>query len=843
MYPDHKQRLIQISRCLCVFFASTIILISLSVIFGWITHTDFLIRYKPNTAAMVVNTALMFVFVNAILLFMHKANIKITIICLLFVIAVSISMLVENYLNVELIINNFFFDHYDKTGLMFPGQMAVSTAVCFILISITLILITCRTNNTCIVLAFGGGVIVMCFGILFISGYYLGEQYENTWGSLTPMALNTAICFVLQGCALVCLVWNVSLKYKISIIRFLPVTIGVSIFITITILAIAIDHVQKLSNIDNKLPVATFIIGALMAIFMGLLARVTYYTYQLSKALREALALINATFEATADGVVAISLDKRVVNFNQKFIRMWSLSNTEVQKMNEDDLIKNMKAQVRDKKAFNTTTQTWQEKSVTHARYELTLENGNIYEVTIYPQILSNEIVGNVWSFNDVTVRKQMEGKILHQATHDMLTDLPNKTLLLELIEHALIYAKTNNTLLALFVIDLDHFADLNDLFGREKGDQILKTVAGKLNEIVQPGEILGRLGGDEFVLLVPSLKDKAITMHVVNRILNVFSKPFYISGNLVPVTSCIGIAIYPEDAANVESLLSSADVAMFRAKHDGRNSFQYFTSEMNKYTNKQLSLVNELYDALNQNQFYLVYQPIINLQTNQCVEFEALIRWQHPTQGLILPNDFIPIAEEVGLIDKIGEWVIYTAVQDLKKLHKAGYIKLGVSINISAHQFKHGFLRKAVQKIMQNADMKTNSITLELTERDLLDGGEEINDLLNELNLLGFKISLDDFGTGYSSLTYLKKYNLHALKIDKTFVESAVRNKVEKDLTSAIITIAKNLSLITIAEGVETKQQLDLLNELGCDYAQGYYFAKPLSITECYDFLNKQNN
>lgn len=833
----------QISRCLCILFATAVILIASSAIFGWVTHTDFLIRYKANTAAMVINTAVLFIIVNLTLLLLYRINTKLIIIILCFIMTISIITFMQNLFNLDLNIYDFLFKHYDYTGLKVPGQMTISTAAGFIVVAATLLLVHCRKNGTCIMLAAGSSATIICWGALFISGYFLDEKYSNTWGSLTPMALNTAICFLMQGIALLSLVWNVSLKYNIKLMRFIPITLGVSIFITFAILAIAINHIQKQNAITNWLPLITIIVGATFAVVVGLSARATYFTYMLSKSLQESLALINATFEATADGIVAISMDNKIVNFNQKFIKMWNIQNSDMPLMNEDILIKKMIAQVKNKTEFNQALQSWQEKSTATTNNELTLYNGNIYQLTIHAQILSYEIVGKVCSFNDITLQRQIENKLLYQSTHDLLTDLPNKTLLLELINKAIMYSKHSERHLALYLIDLDHFANINDLLGRQKGDQILKIIANKLSAILKLGEILGRLGGDEFVLVQPDLKDRAATVYTINQILNIFAKPFYIYSNLVPVTCCIGVAMYPQDANNVEALLSDADVAMLRAKRDGRNSFQYFTVEMNKYTIKQLSLVNSLYRGLNENQFFLHYQPIINLKTNKCEKFEALIRWQHPTQGIISPNDFIPIAEEVGLIDKIGKWVIYSALKDLKDLHNAGHAKLGVSINVSAHQFKHGFLKEVMDEILHRINIDTNLITLELTERDLLDGGPEINQMLIELINAGFKIALDDFGTGYSSLTYLKKYSLHALKIDASFVAAAINNKVDRDLISAIITITQSLDLTSIAEGVETKQELELLQQLGCDYAQGYYFAKPMSITDCYDFLKKQNN
>lgn len=430
MYLDHKQRLIQISRCLCIFFATAVILIASSVIFGWITHTDFLIRYKGNTAAMVTNTSVLFIISNLTLLLLERCNKKLIFTSIYFIILVSTIMLVQNLFNLDLNIYNVLYKHYEHTALKFPGQMTISTAAGFILVAVTLSLILYRKNSTCLVLAAGGSAIIACWGALFISGYFLGEEYSNTWGSLIPMALNTAICFLMQGLALISLVWNVSLKYNLSLMRFMPVTLGISIFLSVTILAIAIDHIQKHNNITNWLPIITFVVGSTVAIVVGLLARGAYFTYVLSKSLQESLALINATFEATADGIVAISNDKKIVNFNQKFMQMWNILNPDMQIMNEDKLIKKMASQVKNKDIIKSTMLALQGESTNKNPNELVLQNGNIYQVTIHPQILDNEIVGKVWSFNDVTRQRQMEDKVLYQSTHDLLTNLPNKTLL-----------------------------------------------------------------------------------------------------------------------------------------------------------------------------------------------------------------------------------------------------------------------------------------------------------------------------------------------------------------------------------------------------------------------------
>jgi diguanylate cyclase (GGDEF)-like protein/PAS domain S-box-containing protein len=429
----------------------------------------------------------------------------------------------------------------------------------------------------------------------------------------------------------------------------------------------------------------------------------------------------------------------------------------------------------------------------------------------------------------DITDRKQAEETIKHMAYHDALTGLPNRTLFHDRLSQALIHAKKKDQMLAVVFIDLDRFKFMNDTLGHSIGDLLLQMVGLRLKDCLRDEDTVSRQGGDEFTIILPNINwEEAST--VAKRLLNEFALPFRVKEHELFLTPSIGISLYPFDGDSVETLIKNADTAMYHAKEHGRNSFKFYTSDINKRTFKKIVLDNALRKALDREQFMIYYQPQISLHTRQVTGVEALIRWHHPDLGLVSPAEFIPLAEETGLILPIGEWVLRTVCKQSKSWQFAGYPPIRTSVNLSARQFLYGNIVETTSRVLQDTQLEAQYLDLEITESIIMQDVQITNTILNELKLMGIQISVDDFGTGFSSLSYLKHFPIDKLKIDQSFVRNI--NVCPKDtaIVNTIINMAHNLQLKVIAEGVENQKQFDFLQQHQCDEAQGYLFSQPLS-------------
>lgn len=437
----------------------------------------------------------------------------------------------------------------------------------------------------------------------------------------------------------------------------------------------------------------------------------------------------------------------------------------------------------------------------------------------------------------DITDRKNAQAHIKYLAHYDVLTGLPNRVLLDERAHDALQAAEKNRDALAVMFIDLDHFKNINDTLGHSLGDTLLVALSQRLQLVLGPDDTLSRLGGDEFILLQPGA-NREDARKTVQELMGIIKQPYQIGPHDLSVMASIGIAVYPEDGADFETLHKNADVAMYRAKEAGRNSYQFFTQEMQESSARYLTIVNALRHAVEHNQLELHYQPQISLSDDRIIGAEALLRWRHPELGNVSPAEFIPIAEEGGLIMQIGEWVLRTAVRQAKAWHERGYTALLMAVNLSAVQFRHAGLPDLVMRILKEADFPPQYLELELTEGVAMHNPQGAIAMMNNLHAHGVRMSIDDFGTGYSSLSYLKKFKVYRLKIDQSFVRDISSDAEDRALVSAIIGMAKSLGLQTIAEGVETLEQLAFLRAEGCHEAQGYHYSKPLPVAAFEDFL-----
>jgi diguanylate cyclase (GGDEF)-like protein/PAS domain S-box-containing protein len=436
--------------------------------------------------------------------------------------------------------------------------------------------------------------------------------------------------------------------------------------------------------------------------------------------------------------------------------------------------------------------------------------------------------------FSDITEKKKTEGVIWQQANFDPLTQLPNRRMFYERLSQDIKKAHREHKRLALLFIDLDLFKEVNDTLGHDMGDELLQIAAHRILAGVRETDTVARLGGDEFTVILSDVGDPGNAERIAGNLLQKMTECFQLGNEIAYISTSIGIAFYPDDADNLKSLLKHADQAMYAAKHQGRNQYCFFIPTMQESAQTRLRLSNDLRVALARQQFYLCYQPIVELSTNNVRKAEALIRWQHPTRGLISPADFIPIAEETGLISSIGNWIFQEAAEQSSRWRQSIHEKFQISINKSPVQFRNE--RDSHRDWLDRLDtlsLSGQSVVIEITEGLLLDANNSVAEQLLSFRDAGIQVSLDDFGTGYSSLSYLKKFDIDYLKIDQSFVRNLASGSDDLALCEAIIVMAHKLGIKVIAEGIETSSQRELLTTAGCDFGQGYLFAKPLPAQE----------
>lgn len=469
-------------------------------------------------------------------------------------------------------------------------------------------------------------------------------------------------------------------------------------------------------------------------------------------------------------------------------------------------------------------------------------KDGHDVPVEVFLQLIRME--GQVPRFvamvSDISERKVAQKQIEFLAYHDALTGLPNRLLAKDHLEQAILAAERENTKVALLFIDLDKFKTINDSLGHVIGDGLLKGVTTRLRECLRDIDTLSRQGGDEFLIVLNNMRDTESVTVVAEKILGRMAEPFEIDHHELSVSLSIGIAVYPDDGKDFDTLLKHSDTAMYQAKDAGRNTHRFHTAQMNIDAIEHLRMRNGLRRALEQGEFVLHYQPQISLATGAVFGAEALIRWKHPELGMVPPGRFISVAEDSGLIVPIGEWVLREACRQTMAWRKAGLPELLIAVNLSAVQFKRGDVLKSVIQALAESGLEPALLELELTESILIKDTEKVLATVRQLKSLGVKLSIDDFGTGYSSLSYLKRFDVDKLKIDHSFVRDMANDPDDATIVRTIIQMAKSLNLSTIAEGVEDERQLALLRLQHCDEVQGYHFARPMPADEFASFIFK---
>ncbi|WP_075795556.1 bifunctional diguanylate cyclase/phosphodiesterase [Massilia putida] len=444
---------------------------------------------------------------------------------------------------------------------------------------------------------------------------------------------------------------------------------------------------------------------------------------------------------------------------------------------------------------------------------------------------------------SDITARKVTEQRVHHVAQHDVLTGLPNRSLLQDRLGQAVAYATRSGHQVWVMLIDLDRFKFVNDSMGHKAGDVLLMTVAARLRSSLRDTDTVARLSGDEFVVILSEHSDQPLTPDIVQRVMDSVAQPVMLGTKEFFVTCSIGVAAFPSDGTPAENLIEHADIAMYRAKKLGRNNFQFYTPAMNEESLERVRIESALRNALERNEFVLHYQPQVDLQTGRIVGMEALIRWKHPELGMVPPSRFVGIAEDTGLIVPIGAWVMRTACAQNKAWQDAGLGKLRVAVNLSARQFSAADLLPGIEAVLNDTGLDPSCLELELTESLFMSDVTPAVELLHRMKSLGVNLSIDDFGTGYSSFSYLSRFPIDVLKIDRSFVNDITHDANDAAIVASIIALAHNLRLSVIAEGVETAEQLDYLRHQGCDEMQGYYFSKPLPAHEFEQLLRQRRS
>lgn len=556
-----------------------------------------------------------------------------------------------------------------------------------------------------------------------------------------------------------------------------------------------------------------------------------------TRSLSDSLARIRATMESSADGIVALDPEGNIYDYNQKFIEMWKLPNA---------LISN-----RDFNVFcrYINTMLASDFSMEHAIKELAtttekilfgifkLKNGSVYEYYTQPYLLDSKKISRVWSFRDITKRMQLEEELSYKATHDILTDLPNRVSLIDRLKSTIKQAKSKKTQFAVIFLDIDRFKLINDSLSHHVGDKVLRLVTKQFQSAIRNSDMLARLGGDEFVIVVNEVKKRDDIEKLAQKLLFSLKEPFLLEGHEMLLTTSMGIALYPDHGKVIDELLRNADSAMYVSKELGGNQFSFYTKELNEKNINKLKQEAALRQAIANKEFFLCYQPQVELETGNLVSLEALIRWRHPTKGVILPMDFVPLAEESGLIVSIGEWVLRTACAQVKAWHDSGYPPVRVAVNVTTKQFRLYDFVASIKAILNETGLAPEFLELELTENMIINN-LDMKNMIIELKALGVQFALDDFGTGYSSLNYLREIPVDRIKIDQSYVRNIDEKRGDDVIIQAIIAMANSLQLEVIAEGVETKRQMQFLTDQKCHDVQGFLLSKPLTEDECESYL-----
>jgi diguanylate cyclase (GGDEF)-like protein len=553
---------------------------------------------------------------------------------------------------------------------------------------------------------------------------------------------------------------------------------------------------------------------------------------QQNEELKSALSLLTATLDSTADGILVVGADHKISLYNQRFVEMWRIP-PEILSSRDDSLaLAFVLGQLQDPASFLARVDELYGQPEAESFDTLAFKDGRTFERYSRPQRMGGKAAGRVWSFRDVTEREQAAARLLHDAFHDELTGLPNRALFLDRLRQALERARREpDQLTAVLFLDLDRFKLVNDRLGHMVGDQVLTRISATLGAVLRPADTIARIGGDEFAVLLEGGRDVSDAVRVAERLHASLSAPIRIGKHQHFVTMSIGIAIRTPEHKHPEALLRDADTAMYRAKSSGRACYVVFNRAMHRQVMARRRLEADLRRALEEDQFRIHYQPFVDLATDEVVGFEALVRWQHPKRGLRPPADFLAEAEQTGLLVAIGRHVLTESCRQISDLQRRFPRRrpLKLTVNLSNNQFFHVDLFDQIGEALATSGLDPLCLGLEITEGVVIDHPESATGRFSRLKDMGVQLYLDDFGKGYSSLSYLHLFPMEILKIDRSFTARIAKTERNLAIVRAIVTLAQQLEMKVVAEGIETAQQLDTLRDLGCEYGQGYRFSKPI--------------
>ncbi|HEY0307672.1 MAG TPA: EAL domain-containing protein [Acidobacteriaceae bacterium] len=551
--------------------------------------------------------------------------------------------------------------------------------------------------------------------------------------------------------------------------------------------------------------------------------------------------LLRTEAEASPDGIFVVDPNRKIISFNNRFCEIWKISHETVKAGIDSDVLEAVKTLVKDPETFHALVEDIYSRpfAISHDEFEL-LDGRFIERHTVPLSDPGGENLGRIWFFRDITESKQAAAYALQMTRFDGLTGLANRSVLVEALQHEMSRAKRGKKGFAVMYIDLDHFKDVNDTLGHPVGDAFLQEVADRLRANTRGADTIARLGGDEFAVVVTDIAEPADAAALADKLIKALSSLYSIQGNDIYSSASIGIDLYGPEVEDAETLLSHADVALYRAKAEGRASYRFFTDAMDAEVMRRISLGRELHEAIDSGQLFLLYQPQVNTGSARMVGVESLVRWRHPTRGILRPDAFIPVAERTGLIIKLGHVVLLMACRQGMAWLNAGLEPIRIAVNVSVMQFKSPIALEAeIIAVLEETGLPPHLLELELTETVLMNVAREHRDILVRLRKLGVLIAIDDFGTGYSSLDYLRRFPVDRIKIAQNFVRHIETATGDASIVKATIGLAKELDIMVIAEGVETAEQLKLLKKWGCEEVQGYYFAKPLVVEEITHMLH----
>jgi diguanylate cyclase (GGDEF)-like protein/PAS domain S-box-containing protein len=552
------------------------------------------------------------------------------------------------------------------------------------------------------------------------------------------------------------------------------------------------------------------------------------------RELRETSSLLNATLESTADGILVVGTDRTITSFNSQFAAMWRLPTNLVAGRDDHRIVEFVAEQLVDPSAFIARVNDLYAQSEAESSDTLVFSDGRVFQRLSKPQYVSGDVVGRVWSFSDVTEQKRLENDLAHLAFHDALTGLANRALFQDRINQALARSERSDKYVAVLFLDLDNFKMINDSLGHSAGDELLKVVAETLVGCLRKSDTAARLGGDEFAVLIEDAPNRAEVMHMASRLMKTLREPVTVAGQEITTTVSMGITFGIQGHTS-DQLLRNADLAMYLAKAQGKDRIEEFQDQMHVAVVQRLELEHDLRRAVLSEELRVHYQPIFDLVSSTIVGFEALVRWQHPTQGLLQPISFIPFAEEIGFIHNIDSFVLTEACAQARRWQNMGLAPAGLlmSVNLSAREIADSAIRESVSLSLLETGFEPKHLILEITESALLRDLEATIRNLESLKSLGLSIAVDDFGTGFSSFSHLEQLPIDILKVDRSFVANIAVDEGRPSLAPAIVQLAHTLGLTAIAEGVESQDQVTPLRDLQCRLAQGYHLGMPLDADE----------